>query len=418
MTTGITPHSPTGTTTGSIPTVNTPAGSGADSTAGLVLHAAVHGQFGSYQPDDVTWLLTDLSPVALEQDTATREHAIQTGTHYSEMLPVEYQPADDYVALFHQTLTDTMDRLAVAVGVVGEQIWSDHATLVNGMPQPPVLVSLARAGTPIGVLLRRYFRHVHHVKAPHYTISIIRGRGIDTVALAHILDHHPASAVVFVDGWTGKGAIQKQLTEAVTAWVADHPEHAALDDRLAVLADPGSCTPVYGTRDDFLIPSAALNSTVSGLVSRTVFRDDLIQPGMFHGAKYYAEWAASDVSRHYVDTVAARFPAMHETITAIYRTKTVTEDTTPHWSGWATVTDLATEFGITDINLVKPGVGETTRVLLRRVPWKILVRDITSADVAHVLMLARDRGVEVIERPGLAYSCVGLIQQVAGATDY
>ena len=47
---------------------------------------------------------------------------------------------------------------------------------------------------------------------------------------------------------------------------------------LAVLADPGVCAPILGTRDDFLIPSACLNSTVSGLVSRTVLRDDLIGP--------------------------------------------------------------------------------------------------------------------------------------------
>ena len=48
---------------------------------------------------------------------------------------------------------------------------------------------------------------------------------------------------------------------------------------IAVLADPGGCVRTYGTRDDFLIPSACLNSTVSGLVSRTVLRADLIGAG-------------------------------------------------------------------------------------------------------------------------------------------
>ncbi len=42
----------------------------------------------------------------------------------------------------------------------------------------------------------------------------------------------------------------------------------------------------FGTREDFLIPSACLNSTVSGLVSRTVLNDDLIGPADFHGAKF------------------------------------------------------------------------------------------------------------------------------------
>jgi hypothetical protein len=68
------------------------------------------------------------------------------------------------------------------------------------------------------------------------------------------------------------------------------------------------------------------------------------------------------------------------------------------------------EYGIGEVNLVKPGVGETTRVLLRRVPWRVLVRaGAPAADLAHVLLLARRRGVPVEEVTGLPYSCVGLI---------
>ena len=49
--------------------------------------------FGSYPPDEVAWLLTDLSDVALEAPTEEREEAIQSGgAHYAESLPVEYQP--------------------------------------------------------------------------------------------------------------------------------------------------------------------------------------------------------------------------------------------------------------------------------------------------------------------------------------
>ena len=40
------------------------------------------------------------------------------------------------------------------------------------------------------------------------------------------------------------------------------------------------------------------------------------------------------------------------------------------------VKKITQEFGISDINLVKPGIGETTRVLLRRVPWKVLIRQV------------------------------------------
>ena len=45
------------------------------------------------------------------------------------------------------------------------------------------------------------------------------------------------------------------------------------------------------------------------------------------------------------------------------------------------------ENGIDDIHLVKPGIGETTRVLLRRVPDAVLVSPGTSRP-PHILMLA------------------------------
>ena len=49
-------------------------------------------------------------------------------------------------------------------------------------------------------------------------------------------------------------------------------------------------------------------------------------------------------------------------------------DRTPTLTGWAAVGAGQRQYGIGDVNLVKPGVGETTRVLLRRVPWQVLVR--------------------------------------------
>ncbi|MGA3882529.1 cysteine protease StiP domain-containing protein, partial [Bacillus pumilus] len=67
---------------------------------------------------------------------------------------------------------------------------------------------------------------------------------------------------------TGKGAISRELQKAVIDF--DRKYGIRLYSELAVLADPGYCTHVYGKREDFLIPSPCLNSTVSALVSRTV----------------------------------------------------------------------------------------------------------------------------------------------------
>ena len=42
------------------------------------------------------------------------------------------------------------------------------------------------------------------------------------------------------------------------------------------IADPAHSVKICSTREDFLIPSACLNSTISGLMTRTVERKDLI----------------------------------------------------------------------------------------------------------------------------------------------
>ena len=233
-----------------------------------------------------------------------------------------------------------------------------------------VLCSLARAGTPIGVLMKRYIEFKYGVTVPHYSISIVRGRGIDENALAFILDHHPEENVVFVDGWTGKGAITKELTDSISRYNEKHGTD--LSSELAVLADPGHCSNLYGTRDDFLIPSACLNSTVSGLVSRTVLNSSLIGPDDFHGAKYYKELLPDDLSTFYVDTISSEFKGISSRVES--RLAELRENHTDmNWEGLRSVRRIQEEFHIDDINHIKPGVGETTRVLLRRVPWKILI---------------------------------------------
>ncbi|TCP57927.1 RNA binding Pelota-like protein [Tumebacillus sp. BK434] len=359
---------------------------------------------GSYAPDDVTFLLKNLQNVALETSTEDREEAIQGGVHYSEMLPVEYRPTPEYLDLFHETLRQTAEKVALAAGTAAELIVRKRGTKV-------VLASLARAGTPAGILIKRYLQQVYGISLPHYSISIIRGRGIDENAILYILQTHSDCEIQFVDGWTGKGAIAQVLAESCADFAKRH--HIELNSDLAVLADPGACTETFGTREDFLIPSACLNSTVSGLISRTVLREDLIGPDDFHGAKYYEEWAGEDVSRLFVDTVSRHFPAIAEAARR-QADQHQSVQVEASWRGLHEIRRLQAQFGIDDINLVKPGVGETTRVLLRRVPWKILVDSLDNPNLKHILLLAADRQVPVEVSPELSYSCCGLIRSRKG----
>ncbi|MFI7527907.1 phosphoribosyltransferase [Nocardia salmonicida] len=372
------------------------------------LPVALHGpEFGSYAPEDVSWLLKDLSDADLEADVTEREQRIQAGVaHYAESLPVEFQPDAEYRELFDRVLADSAQRLALAVATVAELVVAERGENI-------VLVSLARAGTPVGVLMRRWLVSGigrEPLTVPHYAVSIVRDRGIDAVALDYLARHHDPSSIVFVDGWTGKGAITHELTAALDAYHA--AGGARFDDELVVLADPANCVRTYGTRDDFLIASACLNSTVSGLVSRTVLNTTLIGPGEFHGAKFYRDLIDADVSNQLIDTVTAAFDAISDKVAAAVAAIR-DSDRTPDWSGWASVEKVRAEYGISTVNYVKPGVGETTRVLLRRVPWRVLVREADAPEHAHIRLLAAARNVPVEVVPDLAYSCMGLIKELA-----
>ncbi|MGZ4542546.1 MAG: phosphoribosyltransferase [Mycobacteriaceae bacterium] len=375
------------------------------------LPTPLHGPaFGSYPADEVSWLLKDLSHVQLEAPVEEREEAVQSGgAHYAESLPVEYQPDPEYLALFHQALAGSARRLAHAVGIVTELILAERG---HGV----VLASLARAGTPVGILVRRWAQQMHGLELPHYAVSIVRGKGIDPVALRYLAAHHDPSSVVFLDGWTGKGAITKELAAALEGH--EKLTGARFNPELAVLADPGRCVRTFGTREDYLIASACLNSTVSGLVSRTVLNAHHIGPADFHGAKSYAELADADVSARFLDAVTEQFVEVRDDVTRAWPL-VAAGDREPTWSGWSAVRAISEEYGIGQENLVKPGVGETTRVLLRRVPWRVLVRPDALDELGHVLLLAERRGVPVEQVSDLAYSCVGLIhpQYTRGATD-
>lgn len=347
--------------------------------------------FGTYKPEDVTVLLKDITGMVEPQSTEEREREIQSGRHYCEMLPIEYEPSEKYQKTYEDALARYSHITAKAVGAVSQRLW-------NAKGDKLVLVSLARAGTPVGILIKRYIKEKYGCDVPHYSISIIRGRGIDKNAIDYILERHGAEGIQFVDGWTGKGAIQRELAKAIE----DYP---MIDNSLAVLSDPAYVSKYFGTHDDFLIASSCLNSTVSGLLSRTFLRDDIIGEKDFHGAVFYDNLMDRDVTYEFIDAVEAKFEFEDESDTA--------EDK-PDESAIDEVRAIAKEFGIDDINLVKPSIGEATRVLLRRMPWKILVSSKNDEEhLGHLYQLAREKNIEVAEYPLKHYRACGIIKSMA-----
>lgn len=359
---------------------------------------------GSYDKQDVTFLLRDISHISVEQSTEERERKIQSGmVHYSEMLPEEFHPSEQYMNLYNEMLEKYAKKIAASVAIVSEKIVKERGF------DNFVLVSLARAGTPIGILIKRYLQLAYAINIQHYSVSIIRGRGIDEAALTYIAESHPFSTIQFVDGWTGKGAITRELQQSIAKWNTYGKKR--YDANLAVLADPGHCVELYGTREDFLIPSACLNSTVSGLISRTVLNKAILAPDDFHGAKYYEHLSHVDVSNAFIEAIYTHF---NESLvkTSQLAVQHFNEDSSPTWQGLNSVEHIQRQYGIQNQNHIKPGIGETTRVLLRRVPWKILVNPSAEENLSHIYLLAKERGVMIEHYSNMTYSCCGLIKEL------
>jgi len=165
---------------------------------------------GSYAPEDVTFLLKplELTPTPLEQ----KERLIQSGAvHYSQMLSLEAVPSRAYLELFYEALERNGERLARDLHLLANLIEREREGDIT-------LISLARGGTPIGILLRRELER-RALSAPHFSVSIIRDRGLDQRALEYLLERgfHPRS-------WTFVDENRARADTPVPAGLSPGPE--------------------------------------------------------------------------------------------------------------------------------------------------------------------------------------------------
>lgn len=350
------------------------------------------GFSGSYSAEDIQFLLR-LSVVAdtpLEQ----KERLIQSGQlHYSEMLTLETAPSEAHMRLFQQALQAGKQRLALEVQQLAH-------TLAERRPQQPlVLVSFVRAGVPLGVLLVRALRSLG-LEAYHYGISIIRDRGIDQSALHWLEARHAFEHLIFLDGWVGKGAIFKQLTASLAA---RYPQQ---EIPFVTLADPTGRSWLAASGEDWLIPFGILGSTISGLVSRSVWPTD----EGWHTCMYYAQLAEQDVSKAFIAAIEAEYtPAAR--ISSI--TWGLEQRQQLSQQADAALAQVISIYTIKNINLLKPGIAEATRAVMRRVPETVLVQSLQDPNIRLLSHLAQERGVtlEVVGEVIAPYRAITIIKQ-------
>lgn len=362
---------------------------------------------GSYSPEDVVFLL---KPIEIEPtDTLEKEHLIQAGKrHYSEMISEERLPSASYLQVFHEAMERNKSLLALHVARL--------ACIIAASAEGEVtIVSLVRAGVPVGVMLKRVLERYLGRRPAHYCISIIRDRGIDENAILHILrrEGRPQESIVFVDGWTGKGVIARELRAAVTAFNSKYSTR--LSPRLHVLSDLCGQADVAPCGEDYLIPSSVLNSTISGLISRSVLNDRYIGPDDFHGCVHYQEFAGNDLSGWFVDEVSAEVEKIDQRVgVASLEAKPLddAERTALRRRSEDFVREVMSRHDVLNVNYVKPGIGEATRVLLRRVPDRLLLKNVDMDDVRHLLVLAEEKHVPVVVDRDLPYHATALIRNM------
>ncbi len=339
----------------------------------------IQGFSGSYLPSDVQFLLRQLNVEVT--DIAEKERLIQTGQkHYSEMLSAEPIPSAKHQQIYQHALDSyglrmAQDIQALALALLPLQV---HGGLV--------LVSFVRAGVPIAVLLTRALTAMG-VCVTHYGVSIVRDKGIDQHALNAVIQQHGVESLIFVDGWTGKGAISQELSRSLA-----QDSRFSGQPRLVTLADPCGHAWLAASAEDWLIPSGMLGATVSGLVSRSLYNAD-----DWHGCNSCTHLQNYDVSQSFIDSVDTLRQQLEPNSILASKTWTYEQQQALQQQSKTVINYFSQQFAVSNINRIKVGIAEATRAVMRRVPEHIFVKNKEDNDVVLLVSLAQQAGITVQE---------------------
>jgi Phosphoribosyl transferase (PRTase) len=123
-------------------------------------------------------------------------------------------------------------------------------------PNQLLFVAILRAGVPIADWLCRLLPGSVAV-----SISLFTGLGIDQVALMDLRLTYPNRKLIFVDGWTGRGGVAREIAKLGLG-------------PLAVLIDPWRVATFSGSFNDLFCPSACFTGVTTLGFSRTFYTDE------------------------------------------------------------------------------------------------------------------------------------------------
>ena len=355
---------------------------------------------GSYKKEDCQFLLQTINPNY--KTIEDKERLIQTGKmHYSEFINKENPPSSEYVELFLKMTEKYKKRLASEIMSLARLIAENKSGFGEENQDPIVLLSLARAGTPIAVLVYRALKMMN-VNAVHYSISIVRDKGIDENALHYVKERYQTKSACFIDGWTAKGVITKELHHSIDQYNKKFGTKFLKD--LYVVSDIGGTADHTATFDDYTIPSALMNSTVSGLMSRTMLNEQT--KNGFHGCVYYKELEPYDKSVWFIEQIQSEMSLESKT-----EKQLVSKDERRKQSQ-IFFKSVMQEHNVSDINRIKPGIAEATRVMLRRVPDIIIVNKFGDPNMSHLEQIAKEKNIPILLDENMPIGACAIIKDV------
>jgi hypothetical protein len=151
-------------------------------------------------------------------------------------------------------------------------------------PEKILLVGILRAGLYVAVGLAQRLQ-ARACQVPVVAIGLFHEAGIDKVAMERIGEDFPDRIPVFIDGWTGRGVVARELKSSLP------------DSILATLVDPGHHGDLWGTDIDTLVESAHFSAAETLGFSRAYIKNPnemwkaYKYPDEFHNRKLLKSWS-------------------------------------------------------------------------------------------------------------------------------
>lgn len=340
----------------------------------------------SYSSQDVTMLIKDLTGIVTPVSLEEKDRRVAAGEFERSIMIEEYPMDETYESIITSSFNRYVPYTAIAVMSLAEQLY-------RAKGKDLVLVSIIRAGIPIGILIKRYLKIKYHIDVAHYAVSLVKG--LDDNAMKYILSHHAPETIQFIDGWTGKGTVTNELVES-----AKH--YPGVDASLAVLSDVTGLAKYAGIRRDFCVPSAPMNACATGLVSITIFNTPLVGPNDYHGAMYLEHLRGHDHSIEFIDTITMYLKVRWKDLERVCMGMDISN------RGIQLECPVVASALNKDMKKLNPGINEAARAILRRNLEELLVVSESDPEVQMIMELAKSKGVPIREYPLKTYKAISV----------